>query len=60
VAVEVLFKSVSAEILYLAAVPVSYFLSHYFVFTRKRILPGILFVVLFVLTAAVQIAGLFK
>jgi hypothetical protein len=60
VAVEVLFKSVSAEILYLAAVPVSYFLSHYFVFTRKRILPEILFVVLFVLAAAVQIAGLFK
>jgi hypothetical protein len=54
----VLFKAVSIEIFYLAAVPVSYFLTHYFVFSRKRMIPEIMLVILFVLAAAVQIANL--
>jgi hypothetical protein len=56
----VIFKSVSAEILYLAAIPVSYFLSHYFVFTRKKLLPEIMLASLFVLAAMVQIVYLIK
>jgi hypothetical protein len=35
--------SVSVEINFLAAVPLSYFLSHYFLFTKNRILAEILF-----------------
>jgi len=58
--VAVLFKSVSAEIHYLTAIPVSYFLSHYFVFTKKKLLPEIMIAVLFVLAAVVQIANLVK
>jgi hypothetical protein len=56
----VIFKSVSVEIFYLAAIPVSYFLSHYFVFTRKKILPEVLLAALFIMTAVVQIANLIK
>ena len=60
VSIAVLFKSVSAEIHYLTAIPVSYFLSHYFVFTKKKLLPEIMIAVLFVLAAVVQIVNLVK
>jgi hypothetical protein len=60
VAAGIIFKSVSAEIFILAAIPVSYFLSHYFVFTRKRVLPEVLLAALFILAAVVQIANLIK
>ena len=60
VSIEVLFKSVSAEIHYLTAIPVSYFLSHYFVITKKKLLPEIMIAVLFVLVAVVQIVNLVK
>jgi hypothetical protein len=60
VSVAVLFKAVSIEIIYLAAVPCSYFLTHYFVFSRERILPEILLTIIFLLAAAVQIANLVK
>ena len=56
----IIFKSVSAEIFILAAIPVSYFLSHYFVFTRKKVLPEVLLAALFLLTAVAQIANLIK
>jgi hypothetical protein len=56
----IIFKSVSAEIFVLAAIPASYFLSHYFVFKRARVLPDVMFTVLFVLVAVVQIANLIK
>jgi hypothetical protein len=55
-----IFTSVSIEILWLAAIPVSYFLSHYFVFARKKVIPEILLAVLFILTASVQIVNLVK
>lgn len=51
-----LFKPVSEEILWLAAVPTSYLLTHYFVFVRQRVIPEILFSVLFILIAMIQIA----
>jgi hypothetical protein len=53
-------KPVSIEIIWLTAIPVTYFLSHYFVFTRRKVLPEIMIVVLFILVAAVQIVNLVK
>jgi hypothetical protein len=51
--------SVSTEIHWLAVIPPTYFLSHYFVFsTRRKLLPEIMLVVLFVLVALVQIVNL--
>ncbi len=50
-----IFHSVSIEIIWVAAIPVSYFLSYYFVFTRKRLLPEIIFTALFLAVALVQI-----
>lgn len=51
-------KSVSVEIFWLAAIPPTYFLSHYFVFSRKKILPEIMLSVLFILAAVVQMVNL--
>jgi hypothetical protein len=56
--VYLLFDPVSAEILWLAVIPSSYFLSHFFVFSRKRLLPEIMLVVLFILAALVQLVNL--
>jgi len=53
-----IFKSVSVEIFWLAAIPPTYFLSHYFVFSRKKIVPEIMLSVLFILAAVVQIVNL--
>jgi hypothetical protein len=47
--------SVSVEIVWLAGIPLSYFLTHYFVFSRKKVVPEILFSVLFVLILLIQI-----
>ncbi len=47
--------SVSVEIVWLAGIPVSYFLTHYFLFSRKKVLPEILFTVLFFLIMLIQI-----
>jgi hypothetical protein len=47
--------SVSVEIVWLAGIPVSYFLTHYFVFSRKKVVPEILFSVFFVLILLIQI-----
>jgi hypothetical protein len=55
VAVYLLFKPVSIEITWLTAIPASYFLSHYFVFSRSKRTPEILLITLFVLSALVQI-----
>lgn len=49
-----LLPSVSYEIFWLAGVPSSYFLSHYFVFIKKRLIPEILFSLLFILVAFMQ------
>jgi len=47
--------SVSVEIFWIAAIPVSYFMSHYFVFIRKKLVPELLFASLFILIALVQV-----
>jgi len=59
-AVYFIFKSVSVEIFWIAAIPPTYFLSHYFVFSRSKILPDIMLTVLFILSVVVQISGLIQ
>ncbi len=53
-----LFDPVSAEIHWLAVIPPSYFLSHFFVFSRRRLLPEIMLAALFLLAALVQVVNL--
>ena len=50
-----IFKSVSLEIIWLMAIPASYFLSHYFVFAKRKRIPDILFAILFILSGFVQL-----
>jgi hypothetical protein len=47
--------SASIEIVWLTSIPVSYFLTHYFVFVKKKLLPEILFTLLFVFILLIQI-----
>jgi hypothetical protein len=51
-------NSVSVEIVWIIAIPVSYILSHYFVFARKKLIPEIIFSVLFLLILLIQISYL--
>jgi hypothetical protein len=55
IAVYFFMPSVSVEIIWIAGIPVSYFLTHYFVFIKKKLLPEILLSVLFLLIVAIQI-----
>jgi hypothetical protein len=47
--------SASIEIVWLTSIPVSYFLTHYFVFVKKKLLPEVLFTLLFVFILLIQI-----
>jgi hypothetical protein len=47
--------SVSVEIVWLISIPVSYFLTHYFVYAKKKLVPEILFSLLFVFILLIQI-----
>jgi hypothetical protein len=47
--------SASVEIIWLISIPVSYFLSHYFVFMKKKLIPEIFFTAIFVIIVLVQI-----
>lgn len=47
--------SVSVEIIWLAGIPVSYILTHYFVLARKKLVPDILFFLFFILIVLIQI-----
>lgn len=53
-----IFHSVSDEIIWIAGVPVSYFLSHYFVYARKNFFPRTFFSALFIAIALIQIMNL--
>ena len=55
IAVYIFLPSVSVEIVWIMAVPVSYFLSHFFVFVRKKLIPEIFFSVLFILIFVIQV-----
>jgi hypothetical protein len=50
-----LIPSVSVEMIWLTGIPVSYFLTHYFVFVKKKLLPEILFTLLFLFVLLIQI-----
>jgi hypothetical protein len=50
-----LLPAVSVEIVWITGIPVSYFLTHYFVFVKKKLVPEILFFVLFVMILIIQI-----
>jgi hypothetical protein len=47
--------SVSIEITWLMGIPVSYFVAHYFVFVKKKLVPEILFALFIVLILFIQI-----
>lgn len=50
-----LLRAVSVEIVWITGIPVSYFLSHYFVFIKRKLFPEIFFTVLLVLIALIQL-----
>lgn len=47
--------SASVELIYLGAIPLSYFLTHYFVMVKKRIMPEILFTAFTMIVIVVQV-----
>jgi len=49
-----LLKSVSFEIIWLAAIPMSYFVSHYFVFARNKKIPEIMLITLLLMVMVIQ------
>ncbi len=51
----VILPSVSVEIIWITGIPVSYFLTHYFIFSRKKLIPEILFSVFFILIITIQV-----
>ena len=55
IVVYVSLPSVSIEIIWLISIPVSYFLTHYFVIVKKKLVPEILFSLLFVFILLIQI-----
>lgn len=50
-----LLPSVSVEIIWITALPASYFMAHYFVFVKKKLIPEIIFSGLFLLVLVVQV-----
>jgi hypothetical protein len=47
--------SASVELVWIASIPISYFLTHYFVFVKKKLVPDLLFTLLFVFILLIQI-----
>ena len=54
-AVYFILPSVSVEIVWIAGIPVSYFLTHYFVYIKKRLFPELILYVLFIFILIIQI-----
>ena len=54
-AVYFIFTPVSVEIVWITGIPVSYFLTHYFVNIKKRLFPELLLFILFVFILIIQI-----
>ncbi|HLN21305.1 MAG TPA: DUF6427 family protein [Bacteroidales bacterium] len=46
--------SVSVEIIWIAGIPVCYFLSHYFIFQRRKVLPEIVFIIFLLIVVLIQ------
>lgn len=57
-AVYFVLPSASVELIWLASIPVSYFVAHYFIFSRKKFLPEIFFAALFIIIIVMQIWNL--
>jgi hypothetical protein len=55
IGVYILVPSVSIELIWLIAIPASYFLSHYFLFARKKLVNEIFFTMIFLLVLLVQV-----
>lgn len=51
--------SVSTEMIWIASIPVSYVLTHFFTFTSKKSITGIVFTVWFMIIVAVQVYSFF-
>ncbi len=51
--------SVSVEIIWLTGIPASYFLVHYFVFARKKLIPELIFSGFFLLIILIQVLKIF-
>jgi hypothetical protein len=47
--------SASVDLIFIAAIPLSYFLSHYFIFSKKKLIPEIFFTVFIIIVAVLQI-----
>jgi len=47
--------AVSAEILYLAAIPSVYFITYYFIFSKSRVIPLLFFIAFIICSGAIQI-----
>jgi hypothetical protein len=54
----IVLPSVSIEIIWLISIPGSYFMTHYFVFKKKKLIPEIFFSVLLVLVLLIQISNM--
>ena len=52
-------RSVSAGLIWIAAIPSGYFLSYFFAHAGKSVLPKMIFMFLLILTVVVQLAGIF-
>jgi len=55
ISIFLIFSAVSVEIIWLAGIPVSYLLAHYFVFVKKRLLAEFLFTGFFIIIILIQI-----
>jgi hypothetical protein len=47
--------SASVELIYIAGIPLSYFLTHYFLFNKRRVVPEIFFAALFIIIVVLQV-----
>ena len=55
VIVYLLVPSVSVEMIWLTGIPVSYFIAHYFVFVKRKMVPEILFFLMLVFVVLIQV-----
>lgn len=53
-------RPVSVEIIWITAIPLSYLLSHYFVFDRNKYIPELLFSIIFLMLAGRQAVEFFR
>ncbi len=59
VGVYILVPSASVEIMWLIAIPAGYFLTHYFIFSPKKLIPEIIFPLFLLLVLLIQVMRIF-